>query len=94
MSKDGSSCEGLLQPLEGTSTVLGEVAGGIFLSKPSSWDHNIKVVEYEATVEVCEAEEGLDVLHLVWFGPITNSSDFVLQHCQTVRGEEVSEVFH
>ena len=35
VSKDGSSCEGLLQPIEGTSTVLGEVPGGIFLSKPS-----------------------------------------------------------
>ncbi|KIM57580.1 hypothetical protein SCLCIDRAFT_130035, partial [Scleroderma citrinum Foug A] len=85
VSKDGSSCEGLLQPIEGTSTVLGEVPGGIFPSKP---------IEYEAMVEVCEAKEGLDFLHLVWFRPITNSGDFVLQHCQTVRGEEVSEVFH
>ena len=44
-------------------------------------------------VEICEAEEGLDVLHLVWFRPIANSGDFVLRHCQTVGGEEVSEVF-
>ncbi|KIM60182.1 hypothetical protein SCLCIDRAFT_124808, partial [Scleroderma citrinum Foug A] len=85
VSKDGSSCEGLLQLIEGTSTVLGEVPGGIFPSKP---------IEYEAMVEVREAEEGLDVLYLMWFGPIANSSDFVLRHCQTVRGEEVSEVFH
>ena len=45
-------------------------------------------------VEICKAEEGLNVLHLAWFGPIENSGDFVLQHCQTVRGEEVPEVFH
>ena len=45
-------------------------------------------------VEVCEAKEGLDVLHLAWFGPIANSGDFVLRHCQTVGGEKVSEVFH
>ena len=35
VSKDGSSCEGLLQPIEGVSTVLGEVPGGILLSKLS-----------------------------------------------------------
>ncbi|KIM56613.1 hypothetical protein SCLCIDRAFT_132222, partial [Scleroderma citrinum Foug A] len=86
VSKNGSSCEGLLQPIEGASTVLGEVPGGIFLSK--------LIIEYEAMVEVREAKEGLNVLHLAWFGPIANSGDFVLQHCQTVGGEKVSEVFH
>ena len=35
VSKDGSCCEGLLQPIKGMSTVLGEVPGGIFLSKPT-----------------------------------------------------------
>ena len=35
VSKDGSSCEGLLQLIEGTSTVLREVPRGIFPSKPS-----------------------------------------------------------
>ena len=45
-------------------------------------------------VEICKAEEGLDVLHLAWFRQITNSDDFVLRHCQTIRGEKVSEVFH
>ncbi|KIM62260.1 hypothetical protein SCLCIDRAFT_120116, partial [Scleroderma citrinum Foug A] len=85
VSKDGSSCEGLLQLIEGTSTVLREVPRGIFPSKP---------IEYEAMVEVHEAEEGLDVLHLMWFRPIANSGDFVLRHCQTIGEEEVSEVFH
>ncbi|KIM60603.1 hypothetical protein SCLCIDRAFT_123673, partial [Scleroderma citrinum Foug A] len=85
VSKDGSSCEGLLQPIEGMSTVLGEAPRGIFPSKP---------IEYEVTVEIRKAEEGLDVLHLAWFRPIANSGDFVLRHCQTIGGEEVSEVFH
>ncbi|KIM68358.1 hypothetical protein SCLCIDRAFT_105412, partial [Scleroderma citrinum Foug A] len=69
VSKNGSCCEGLLQLIEGTSTVLREVPGGIFPSE---------VVEYESMVEIREAKEGLDVLHLVWFGPITSGSDFVL----------------
>ncbi|KIM68373.1 hypothetical protein SCLCIDRAFT_105601, partial [Scleroderma citrinum Foug A] len=76
VSKDGSSCEGLLQLTEGASTVIGKVPRGIFLSK--------LIIEYETTVEVHKAEEGLDVLHLAWFGPIANSTDFVLRHCQTV----------
>ena len=78
VSKDGSCCEGLLQPIKGTSTVLREVPGGIFPSKLSQWDHNIRVIEYEVMVEVCKAKEGLDVLHLAVFRSITNSSDFVL----------------
>ncbi|KIM64209.1 hypothetical protein SCLCIDRAFT_115682, partial [Scleroderma citrinum Foug A] len=86
VSNDGSSCKGLLQPIEGVSTVLREIPGGILLSKP--------IIKYEATVEVREAKEGLDILHLAWFRPIANSGDFVLQHCQTVRGEKVSKVFH
>jgi len=45
-------------------------------------------------VKVCEAEEGLDVLYLARFGPITDCLDFVLQHCQTVGGKEVPEVLH
>ena len=35
VSKNGSCCEGLLEPIEGTSTVIGKVPGGIFLSKLS-----------------------------------------------------------
>ena len=35
VGKDGSCCEGLLQLIKETSTVLGEVPGGIFPSKLS-----------------------------------------------------------
>ena len=35
VSMDGSCCEGLLQPIEGMLTVVGEVPRGIFPSKPS-----------------------------------------------------------
>ena len=35
VSKNGRCCEGLLQPIEGMSTVVGEVPRGIFPSKPS-----------------------------------------------------------
>ena len=35
VSKNGSCCEGLFQPIEGTSTVVGKIPRGIFPSKPS-----------------------------------------------------------
>ncbi|KIM65451.1 hypothetical protein SCLCIDRAFT_112528, partial [Scleroderma citrinum Foug A] len=62
VSKDGSCCEGLLQPIKGTSTVLREVPRGIFPSK----------------LKICEAEERLDVLHFAGFRPIANRGDLVL----------------
>ncbi|KIM53882.1 hypothetical protein SCLCIDRAFT_138030, partial [Scleroderma citrinum Foug A] len=65
VSKNGSCCEGLFQLIEGASTVVGKVPRGIFPSKP--------IIEYKSTVEIHEAEEGLDVLHLAWFGPVANS---------------------
>ena len=37
----------------------------------------------EATVEVREPEEGLDILHLVRFGPVLNNLDFVRSHRKT-----------
>ena len=45
-------------------------------------------------VEIREAEEGLNILYLAWFRPVTNRGDFVFRHCQTVGGEEISGVFH
>ena len=47
VSKDGSCSKGLFQSIERMSALVGEVPWGIFLSKPSQGNHNIKVIEYE-----------------------------------------------
>ena len=94
VSKDGSCSKGLLQSIERLLALVGEVPRGILPSKLSQGNHNVGVIEYELAVEVCEAQEGLYVLHLLGFGPITNCFDFVGRHCQAVRREEISEVFH
>ena len=94
VSKDGSCSKGLLQSIERLSALVGEVPRGIFPSKPSQRNHNIRVIEYELAVEVREAQEGLYVLYLFGFRPIANCFDFVGRHCQAIRGEEISEVFH
>ncbi|KIM65167.1 hypothetical protein SCLCIDRAFT_113717 [Scleroderma citrinum Foug A] len=101
VSKDGSCSKGLLQSIERLLALVGEVPRGIFASKPnlrrpsldtSQGNHNIEVIEYESAVEVHEAQEGLYVLHLSGFGPITNCFDFVSRHCQAIGGEEISEL--
>ena len=94
VSKDGSCSEGLFQSIERMLALVSEVSRGIFPSKPSQGNHNIGVIEYELAVEVCKAQEGLYVLYLSGFRPIANCFYFVSRHCQAVRGEEISEVFH
>ena len=94
VSKDGSCSKGLLQSIERLSALVSEVPRGIFPSKPSQRNHNIRVIEYEPAVEVREAQEGLYVLYLSGFGPIASCFDFVGRHCQAIGGEEISKVFH
>ena len=55
MGKDGCSGEGMLESIEGTSTVLGEVPRSIFLGEPGKRNHDVRVVEYKLEVEVGEA---------------------------------------
>ena len=84
MGEDWSGGEGFLQLIEGSLACIGEVPGGIFLSQPSQGDHNVRVVKYELTIEIHEAKEGLNVLYFSGLRPITNSLDFVFQHCQAI----------
>jgi len=55
VSEYGRSGEGMLESIEGTSTVLGEVSRSIFLGEPGERDHDVRVVEYKLAVEVGEA---------------------------------------
>jgi len=55
VSEYGRSGEGVLESVEGTSTVLGEVPRSICLGEPGERDHNVRVVEDKPAVEVGEA---------------------------------------
>ena len=77
MGKDGRSGEGVLESIEGTSTVLGEVPRSVFPGEPGKRDHDVRVVEYKLVVEVGGAQEGLDVLHLSRFRPVGDGLDLV-----------------
>ena len=83
VSEYGHSGEGVLESVEGTSTVLGEVPRSIFPGEPGERDHNVQVVEYKPAVEVGKAQERLDVLHLLRFRPVRDGLDLVQRHSQT-----------
>jgi len=57
-------------------------------------DNDIGVVENEASVEVGEAEEGLNVPHFPWLGPFLYGLDLSLVHGESLGRENVSEVLN
>jgi len=80
VGEDGRSSEGMLESIERTSTVLREIPRSIFPGEPGKRNHNVRVVEYKPVVEVGEAQEGLDVLHLSRFRPVGDGLDLVRRH--------------
>jgi len=80
VGEDGHSSEGMLESVEGTSTVLGEVPRSIFPGEPGKRNHDVQVVEYKPAVEIGKVQEGRDVLHLSRFRPVGDSLDFVQGH--------------
>jgi len=85
MSEYGHGSEGVLKSIESASTVLGEDPRSIFLGELDRRDHNVRVIEDELAVEVGKSQEGLDVLYLIRFRPISDRLDFVWRHSQTFR---------
>ena len=80
MGKDRHSGEGMFESIERMSTVLGEIPRSILPGEPGEGNHNVGVIEYETSVEVGEAQEGLDVLYLTRFRPVQDGLDFVQGH--------------
>ena len=93
MGQDRSRGEGLLQEVEGGATIGGKFPRNVFAGKPRERNDNVGVVVDEATVEVRETEEGLDVLHLAGFWPIGDGFDLVGGHGESVGRKAESEVF-
>jgi len=94
MSKDRSRGKGFLQQVEGFPSLIGKLEWDAFAGETGERDNNIGVVENEASVEVGEAKEGLNVPHFPWLGPILYGLDLSLVHGESLGGENVSEVFN
>jgi len=92
MSEDRSRGECIFEEIEGVAGFLVEVEGGTFVSKAGERDNDVGIVVNESTVEVSEAQEGLDVFHLLQLGPVADGLDLVCGHGETVGGKNVAQV--
>ena len=94
MSKYWGSGEHFFEYIEGFVGLLSELIRGPFTSKTSEGDHNIGVIENETSIEIGEAEEGLDILYFPQLGPILYDLNLCLVHGESLGRQNVSEVFH
>jgi len=92
MGEDWSGGECIFEEVEGVAGFLVEVEGGTFVSKAGEWNNDVGVVVNESTVEVSEAQEGLDVFHLPQLGPVVDGLDLVCSHGEIVGGKDVAKI--
>ncbi|KIM50751.1 hypothetical protein SCLCIDRAFT_144710, partial [Scleroderma citrinum Foug A] len=78
--------------VESGATVAGEFPRSVFAGKLRERNDNVGVVVDKMTVEVCESEEGLDVLNFLQFWPIGNGLNFLCGHGESVGRETETEV--
>ena len=57
-------------------------------------DSDVQVVVDEATIEISETEEGLNVFNLPRLRPFANDFDFVVGHCQAFSFQDIAEEFY
>ena len=93
MRENRSGGKGRLERFKGFSSVVSEVPFDSFASESSERNDDIGVIGDEATIEIGEAKEGLDVLHLSGFRPILDGLDLSGIHLQAIFGQDKAEVF-
>jgi hypothetical protein len=94
MGEEWCMCEFLLEFVEGCAAFAIEVPRGILSRQTSEGSGDFRVAIDEPAVEVGKAKEGLNVFDFPRFQPIEDGLHFVFGHAESVRGENVSEVFH
>ncbi|KIO06650.1 hypothetical protein M404DRAFT_138594 [Pisolithus tinctorius Marx 270] len=92
MSEDRSGAEGILQAEESGAALLGKVPRSTLSCEASEWNDNVRVVINESSVEICEAKERLDVLHLLQLRPVTDCLNLLGRHGETRGRENVAKV--
>ena len=88
----GSEC--LLQVVKGGTHFFIKLEAGVFVCKAGERNDNIGVVVDEASVEVGETKEGLDILDFPWLGPVLYDFDLVGSHGESIWRQDISEVFY
>src|SRR5438270_10765396 len=84
VSKYWGSGECFFEYVEGFAGLLGELIRDPLTGKTSEGDHDIGVVENEPSIEVGEAEEGLNMLDFPRLGPILYDLDLRLVHGESL----------
>jgi hypothetical protein len=90
-------CEFFLELIKGCTGFAIKVPRGILIYQTSEGSGDFRVPIDELVVEIGKAKEGLYVFDFAWFWPIKDifiCLHFVFSHVESVRGENVSEVFH
>ena len=82
MGENRSGSESLLERLEGFLTSIREVPSYTFLSELGERNYDVRILLNEAMIKVAEAKEGLNVLDILRFRPVQDSSDFLHGHCK------------
>ena len=64
------------------------------MGEAGEWDSNVRVIVDEATIEVRETKEGLNVFDLLRFRPFENDLDFIFGHRQAFSLQDVAKEFN
>ena len=94
MSKNRSESEGLLEGLKEISAYIGKIPCYTLPSKSDEWNYDVKVISDKTSVEITEAQEGLNVFDIPGLWPFQDYLDFVSRHPETLRREYVAEIFY
>ncbi|KIO04681.1 hypothetical protein M404DRAFT_142739, partial [Pisolithus tinctorius Marx 270] len=84
--------EGILQAEESGAALLGKVPRSTLSHEASERNDNVGVVINESSVEICKAEERLDVLHLPWLRPVADCLNLLSRHGETGGRKNITEV--
>ena len=92
--EDGLCKEETFEGLKGGLASGGPVPREILLSEVEERAGDIGIVRDELSVEIGEAKERANVLHLSWCGPICNAIEFDRVHGQLAGFNDHAEVFY
>jgi hypothetical protein len=84
----------LLELVKGCVAFVIEVPRGILSCQTSEGSGDFGVAIDEPAVEIGKAKKGLNVFDFAWFRPIKDSLHFVFSHAESIRGKDISKVFH
>ncbi|KIO14405.1 hypothetical protein M404DRAFT_120976 [Pisolithus tinctorius Marx 270] len=92
VSENRSGAEGILQAEESGVALLRKVPRSTLSHEASERNDDVGVVINESSVEVCKAEERLDVSHLPQLRPVTNCLNLLSRHGETGGRKNITKV--